>query len=462
MTVIAGAPDHRRSRLIGSTIADQLVEAGVDSIVVLDDLSRGRTRTSPVDVASGVELVEGDIRDRRTCPSAAGRRRASSTRRPCASRSAPTTREPRSSRWPPEPSTCSRPADGGRRKVVAASSASIYGMADSSRPPRTTTRTATGPSTARPSSSTRACCAASTDMYGLDYVALRYFNVYGPRMDVHGAYTEVLVRWMERIERGEAPLIFGDGSQTMDFVHVDDVARANVLAESDAVTDQVFNVASGVETSLLDLAQRRSAGEAPTSSPSSPRPARSILSSAASPAPTPHARASASGTRRPRRRAPLARRLVALRRQPDARDERPMTALPMSPPVADAPPVRSSIPIMRPTLGEEEIAEVTACSRPGGWRRVPRSGVRGRLRRVSTRTDEAIAVSSCTTGLHLALVVLGIGPGDEVIVPSCRSSPPPTSFATWVPARSSPTSTSSRATSYPRPSNRSSPIAPVP
>ena len=67
-------------------------------------------------------------------------------------------------------------------------------------------------------------------MFGLDYVALRYFNVYGPRMDIHGVYTEVLVRWMERIERGEPPLIFGDGSQTMDFVFIDDVARANLLA----------------------------------------------------------------------------------------------------------------------------------------------------------------------------------------------------------------------------------------
>ena len=61
---------------------------------------------------------------------------------------------------------------------------------------------------------------AFNDMYGLDYVALRYFNVYGPRMDIHGRYTEVLVRWMERIEAGEPPIIFGDGLQTMDFVHV--------------------------------------------------------------------------------------------------------------------------------------------------------------------------------------------------------------------------------------------------
>ncbi len=67
-------------------------------------------------------------------------------------------------------------------------------------------------------------------MYGLPYVALRYFNVYGPRMDVSGVYTEVLIRWMDRILAGEPPLIFGDGKATMDFIYVDDIARANILA----------------------------------------------------------------------------------------------------------------------------------------------------------------------------------------------------------------------------------------
>jgi UDP-glucose 4-epimerase len=90
---------------------------------------------------------------------------------------------------------------------------------------------------------------------GLDYIALRYFNVYGPRMDIHGAYTEVLVRWMERIEAGQAPLIFGDGLQTMDFVFVEDVAQANLLAARSPVSDAVFNVATGLEVSLNDLAE---------------------------------------------------------------------------------------------------------------------------------------------------------------------------------------------------------------
>ena len=92
-------------------------------------------------------------------------------------------------------------------------------------------------------------------MYGLDYVALRYFNVYGPRMDVHGLYTEVLVRWMERISEGKPPLIFGDGRQTMDFIYMGDIARANMLAAATDRTDVVYNVASGTETSLLELAE---------------------------------------------------------------------------------------------------------------------------------------------------------------------------------------------------------------
>ena len=74
-------------------------------------------------------------------------------------------------------------------------------------------------------------------------------------MDIHGKYTEVLIRWMERISAGQPPLILGDGKTTMDFVYIEDVARANIACLKADVTDEVFNVASGVETSLNDLAQ---------------------------------------------------------------------------------------------------------------------------------------------------------------------------------------------------------------
>jgi UDP-glucose 4-epimerase len=141
------------------------------------------------------------------------------------------------------------------RKVVTASSASIYGLADSF-PTREdhhpyNNRTWYGATKVMLEGLLR----SFNDMYGLPYVALRYFNVYGPRMDLHGKYTEVLIRWIERIAAGEPPLILGDGSTSMDFVYVEDVARANILALRSEVGDEVFNVASGAETSLNQLAQ---------------------------------------------------------------------------------------------------------------------------------------------------------------------------------------------------------------
>jgi UDP-glucose 4-epimerase len=146
-------------------------------------------------------------------------------------------------------------ADAGVRKLITASSASVYGLAE----------TFPTPESQHPYDNDTIYGAAKTfnegllrsfhAMYGLDYVALRYFNVYGPRMDVHGLYTEVLVRWMERIAAGKPPLIFGDGLQTMDFVSVPDIARANILAAKSDIVEGVYNVARGEETSLLELAQ---------------------------------------------------------------------------------------------------------------------------------------------------------------------------------------------------------------
>jgi UDP-glucose 4-epimerase len=141
-------------------------------------------------------------------------------------------------------------------KVVAASSASIYGMAESF--PTTEDHHPYGNRTIYGAAKVfnEGLLRSFNEMLGLRYVALRYFNVYGPRMDMHGAYTEVFIRWMEKIASGQPPVIFGDGLQTMDFIHVQDIARANILAAKSAVSDEVFNVASGTETSLSDLATR--------------------------------------------------------------------------------------------------------------------------------------------------------------------------------------------------------------
>jgi UDP-glucose 4-epimerase len=142
----------------------------------------------------------------------------------------------------------------GIKKVVAASSASIYGMADTfptdERHHPYNDETWYGTTKVFLEGLLRSYHA----MFDLPYVALRYFNVYGPRMDMQGKYTEVLIRWMERIASGQPPIILGDGRQTMDFVYIDDVARANVAALLSDVTEGVFNIASGTETSLNDLA----------------------------------------------------------------------------------------------------------------------------------------------------------------------------------------------------------------
>jgi UDP-glucose 4-epimerase len=97
---------------------------------------------------------------------------------------------------------------------------------------------------------------AFNEQHGLDYVGLRYMNVYGPRMDYKGTYVSVIMKVLDRIEAGEPPLVFGDGSQAYDFVHVNDVARANILALASDATDVFLNVGMGVQTTINELVER--------------------------------------------------------------------------------------------------------------------------------------------------------------------------------------------------------------
>jgi UDP-glucose 4-epimerase len=243
--------------LIGSTTIDQLL-ANHDPgrIVVLDNMTRGTTANIEQALRDPrVELVEGDIRDAALVERMA--RDADAVIHMAALRITACAAEPREAFEVMCAGTfnvvdAARKA--GVQKVVAASTASIYGLAE--RFPTTedhhpyNNRTWYGAAKVMLEGLLR----SYHDMFGLPYVAFRYFNVYGPRMDIHGKYTEVLIRWMERLEAGQPPLILGDGTQTMDFVYVDDIARANVLGLASDVSDEVFNVASGTETSLNDLA----------------------------------------------------------------------------------------------------------------------------------------------------------------------------------------------------------------
>jgi UDP-glucose 4-epimerase len=243
--------------LIGSHIADRLVRGGVSEVVVFDNFLRGRRENLAWALANGrVTIVKGEIRDRALL--AKTFEDIDVVFHQAAIRITQCAQEPRLAMEVLVDGTYNvleAAVVTGVRRVIAASSASVYGMADefptTERCHAYNNRTLYGAAKAFNEGLLR----SFNEMYGLDYVALRYFNVYGPRMDIFGAYTEVLIRWMERIAAGKPPLIFGDGKQTMDFINVEDVARANLLAAELGVSDNVYNIASGVETSLDELAR---------------------------------------------------------------------------------------------------------------------------------------------------------------------------------------------------------------
>jgi len=242
---------------IGSTIVDRLVTAGVGHVDVLDNFVRGRLANLSGALESGiVRVVDGDIRDRDLVHDVT--RGKDLVFHQAAIRITQCAEEPRLALEVLVDGTFNvleAVVEHRVDKLVSASSASVYGLAEhfptTERHHHHNNDTFYGAAKSFNEGMIRSFRA----MNGLDYVALRYFNVYGPRMDVHGLYTEVLVRWMERIVDGHPPLIFGDGSQTMDFVYTTDIARANLLAAASDVRDGVYNIASGTETSLLQLAQ---------------------------------------------------------------------------------------------------------------------------------------------------------------------------------------------------------------
>jgi len=242
---------------IGSTLVDQLLDAGVGHVDVLDNLVRGRRENLESAFATGrVTLVEGDLRDRDLVHDVT--RGKDVVCHQAAIRITQCAEEPRLALDVLVGGTFTvleAAAEHKVGKVISASSASVYGLAEEfptgERHHHHNNDTFYGAAKSFSEGMLRSFQA----MYGLPWVSLRPFNVYGPRMDVHGLYTEVLVRWMERIADGKPPLIFGDGLQTMDFVYTEDIARANVLAAASDITEGVYNVASGTETSLLGLAQ---------------------------------------------------------------------------------------------------------------------------------------------------------------------------------------------------------------
>lgn len=242
---------------VGSHIVDQLVAHDAAAITVIDNMVRGRPANLAAALQSGrVWLIEGDICDQPLIDRLVSE--ADVVFHQAALRITHCAAEPRlafevmgRASFEVFQACVTHQVE----KLVAASSASIYGLA-----PEFPTTEAAAPYADRTLYGglklfNESLLRSFNDMYGLDYCALRYFNVFGPRMDIHGKYTEVLIRWMERIEAGLPPLIFGDGLQTMDFIDVRDVAAANIAAALAPVSDRAYNVAWGTEVSLKQLAE---------------------------------------------------------------------------------------------------------------------------------------------------------------------------------------------------------------
>lgn len=241
--------------LMGSHIADRLLAGGASKIVLLDNFVRGSMHNINEQLKDNrVLLVNGDIRDLELLMELASG--MDGIFHMAAIRITACADNPREAMEVMQVGTHNVLQAAVEQKVgrlLYASSASVYGLADSfptnEKHHPYNNRTYYGAAKVAGEGMVR----SFAEMYGLKYVAMRYFNVYGPRMDIDGKYTEVLVRWLDRIEAGQTPIIFGDGSQTMDMVYIDDVIDANILGMESDITDEVFNVASGCETSLLGL-----------------------------------------------------------------------------------------------------------------------------------------------------------------------------------------------------------------
>lgn len=239
---------------VGSHIVDQLLDEPVARIVVLDNFVRGtRSNLETALRDERVELVEGSVTDvalldRLMADADYVFHLAALWLHECV-------HEPRSAidvnvvgTW----NVVEAAQRAGIKRVVYSSSASVYGNALAT--PMTeehpfNNRTLYGATKIAGEQFFRAI----NEQHGLDYVGLRYMNIYGPRMDYKGTYVSVIMKVLDRIDAGQAPIIFGDGSQTYDFIHVADIARANILAMKAEVSDESFNVGMGVATTINEL-----------------------------------------------------------------------------------------------------------------------------------------------------------------------------------------------------------------
>jgi UDP-glucose 4-epimerase len=240
---------------VGSHIVDAAIAAGARDVIALDALVRGVPENLDRALASGkARLVELDIRDREAVMASI--------------HGSDVVFHQAALRWTrcqEAPRECQDVMVGGTfnvleaaaaakvTRVVLASSAVVYGEPvrvpiDEDHPLNGTT--VYGAAKVANEQMARALALP----HDVPVTALRYFNVYGPRMDIRSRYVEVMIRWLDAIDAGRPLTLFGDGSASADFVYVDDVVRANLLACETRSTDAIVNVCSGVETRIRDLA----------------------------------------------------------------------------------------------------------------------------------------------------------------------------------------------------------------
>lgn len=240
--------------LVGSHIVDELIKEGA-KVTVYDSFIRGKIEHLDWAREHGdVEVVEGDLRDREELRARVRGmdyvfHQAASWLRLCQN-------EPRLSLEVNIIGTFNlleACVEAGVKKIVAASSSSVYGEGlylptDEDHP--FNNNLFYGASKVANEQHYR----AFYEKYSLDFVAFRYLNVYGPRQPYEAAYMDVIMHFLNRIDEDQPPVVRGDGSATVDLVYVEDVARANIMALKSPVTNEFFNVASGVETTLKELA----------------------------------------------------------------------------------------------------------------------------------------------------------------------------------------------------------------
>ncbi len=240
---------------VGSYVVEQLIDDGFENIVIVDNLFRGSRENIKESLLTGkATLIEGDIKDRNLldnlfsgcdyCIHLAALRITHCAEHP---------REALETMYDGTFNVLEACVKHKVKKIIFSSTASIYGQADKfptdelHHPYNNYTLYGAA------KMANELMLRSFERMYGLPYIALRYFNIYGPRMDTFGKYTEVLIRWYRMIKEGKAPLIYGDGKQTMDFIYVGEVAKATIMALKSDCKNEVFNVAFGKETSLYEL-----------------------------------------------------------------------------------------------------------------------------------------------------------------------------------------------------------------